>query len=749
MIKKTFLLAIFFYLVQSVTVHVLAVKAYPYPVSISQPDGREISIRLYGDEFFRYRTTEDGYLIKQNPKGFYTYAKKNVNGEIVASDRVARNASERSNRDWQFLRTVPKGDNMKRSSGNMQKVAGSTSQSEPQRAFPLTGSPRALVILVNFSDKSFVTPSPQTAFYNMLNEDGYSANEGTGSARDYFMASSFGKFAPTFDVVGPYTLPNTMAHYGKNLIATDNDTLPRQMVIDACTLADNAGLNFAQYDTDNDGRVDNVFIYYAGYNEAEGASENTIWPHRWALANFNTKFDGKSVYGYACTSELRGKTGSNMCGIGTFCHEFGHVLGLPDYYHTAEDKTTLEFWSIMDAGNYLNSGRTPPTYSVYDRFYLGYFTPEQVSTPTNLTLLPLYQGKTQPANTNNQAFLFSATTHNLNGKSPSPTEFFMVEYRKKTGWDTYLPDHGMLIWHIDFNATEWSYNRLNNYTGDEQTASSHMRVYLQPLSGSTTTPGTAFTTGSFTPTTWLGTNINRAITEIVKTDNNVTFKLMGGTPPPTIQTLGSLIAFSTTIGTSSNSQSILVSGSNLTENINITLLDNTHFDIKLSTSSTWSKSLNIAPVNGNVNIAVDIRFSPSSSGIKTDQLGVSSTGTTDVYVNLSGNATNPNAPQTTVGVIENLIQFPDTKRNSTKTKSFNLKTTDLTGDLSLVVSGTHSSSFTVSASSISKDGANNSVGSDITITFSPLTIGNHTATLTISGGGLNPEKAITLRGNGI
>ena len=102
-----------------------------------------------------------------------------------------------------------------------------------------------------------------------------------------------------------------MSYYGGN-DSDGNDKNPRQMVIDACTQAFNNGVDFAQYDTDNDGYVDNVFIYYAGYNEAEGASANTVWPHRWTLANANTTFNGKIVYDYACTSELKGKSGTNM-----------------------------------------------------------------------------------------------------------------------------------------------------------------------------------------------------------------------------------------------------------------------------------------------------------------------------------------------------------------------------------------------------------------------------------------------------
>ncbi len=742
------LCAIFF---QIVFHPIYAIKAYPYPITITQPDGTYLTILLKGDESHHFRTTEDGYLLKNNTSGYLTYAYLNTNGELIESDIIARDIDKRSASDLQFLLTVTKAHGFKKSLQNSRMFSSS---SLPKRAYPLTGSPKSLVILVNFSDKSYITTTPQVAFTNLLNQDNYSTNGGTGSARDYFIASSYGKFAPTFDVVGPYTLPNNMAYYGGN-DTSGNDKDPQQMVIDACTAANNAGLDFIQYDTDLDGYVDNVFVYYAGFNEAEDQSANsinasTIWPHRWSLANTSTKFDGKIVYDYSCTSELKGYTGANMCGIGTFCHEFGHVLGLPDFYDTSGNQVnTLDYWEIMDAGAYNNGGRTPPTYSAYERFFLNYLTPQQVSVASNLTLLPIYQGKTQPANTANQSYLFSETTHNLVASNPTPKEFFMVEYRKKIGWDLYLPGEGMCIWHIDYDQTAWDNNEPNNYTGSIQTPTSHMRLYLQPLSGSTTTPGAAFTTGSFTPTTWSGTNINRPITDITKTTNNITFKLMGGDLVPIISTIGSITAFSTIVGTPSATQSITVTGSSLTGNLHIGLLYNPHFDIKLYSDVSWSKSLSISPTSGSVSAIVQARYNPSSVGTQTDQLVFTSNGATGTSFNVSGTATapyDPNATAIIIGKIDNLIKFPNTKLNTTSTKTLNIKTTDIVTNLSVIISGSDAGLFNVSTSTITKDAANATSGTTLSINYLPTSLGSHTATITISGGGLNPDKVIILNG---
>lgn len=626
---------------------VYAVRAYPLPVTITQPDGSTLTIKLSGDEFRKIRTTEDGYLIKQNDAGYYNIAIVDASGVITATNIRAKDVEKRNSDDVRILQSIKKPDVntlLQKTKTSLRKAASQTLTTEIQKVYPRTGTPKSLVILVNFNDVAFTVSNPQIAFTNLLNQEGYSANGGTGSARDYFRSASFGKFNPQFDVVGPVKLNQNYAYYGAN-DASDNDLRPQQMVIDACLAADNNGVDFTQYDTDNDGYVDNIFIYYAGYNEAEGGSENTVWPHRWDLGNTSTKFDNKIIFDYACSSELRGSTGTNMCGIGTFTHEFGHVLDLPDYYHTDDpDKNTLDYWSIMDMGPYLNLGRTPPTYSAYDRFYLGWFTPQQVSTPSNLELLPLYQGLTPPANTDKQSYLLSATNHNLSGSNPSPKEFFMVEYRKKTGWDAFLPGEGMLIWHIDYDQTAWYNNSPNNYTGtgSTQTASSHMRVYLHPNNGTLTTPGSAFTMGSFTPKTWSGVDINRPITEIIKTTDKISFQIMGGYVEP-----------------------------------------------------------------------VD-----------------------------------PNAPNVKLGAVNDALTFTATKTGKTKSKTLNIKTTDLTGSLTLAITGSNASYFSVTPTSVTKESANSSGGFNISVTYSPSAAGDHTAVLSISGGGLTPTKVINLEGTG-
>jgi M6 family metalloprotease-like protein len=267
-----------------------------------------------------------------------------------------------------------------------------------------------------------------------------------------------------------------MAYYGTN----DKDGLDQYIadfLMDACKGADKLGVDFSQYDNDNDGIIDFVYIIYAGYAESEGAPETTIWPHNWdlisALYNGYTNqeeyyaksskdyhlpsFDGKLLNTYACSNELRMENDAR-CGIGTICHEFSHVLGLPDYYLPTEypinlKRTTPGYWSLMGSGNYLNDGNTPPNYSAYDKYFLGWLTPEVLSQSQSIELHA--DGTTTYMIANNGL-------HVAEGPFRTDTVFY-IENRQLSGWDTYLPGHGMLIWRVIFDETDWYNNSPNEY----------------------------------------------------------------------------------------------------------------------------------------------------------------------------------------------------------------------------------------------------------------------------------------------
>lgn len=625
------------------SINLNAIPASPYPIKITQPDGTEITVRLRGDEYFKYKTTLDGYALIPDSNGILTYAQQDASGNLVTTNVKATEIANRTATELQFIQQLTPNVSFTKQSliQRAQRAAAVTSRSSIKSSYPLSGTPKSLVILVNFSDKSFVTSSPSSAFTNLLNLSGYSANGGTGSAKDYFKANSMGNFSPEFDVVGPYTLPNAMAYYGGN-DTSGSDKNPRQMVIDACTLASAAGVDFSQYDSDGDGFVDNVFIYYAGYNEAEGGPANTVWPHRWTLADYTTKFNGKIVYDYACTSELRGSSGSNMCGVGTFCHEFGHVLGLDDMYNTDGDYSynTLSYWDIMDSGPYLNSGRTPPAYSAYERFYLNWLTPVELKTAQIVTLDTL--------TTSNKAYLISQNgNHNLSGTNPNPVEFFLLENRQNKGWDAYLPGHGMLATHIYYNSTTWTNNTPNN-------TASAMGVDIVEADGVASDatlsgdpfPGTSRVT-SYSPTLRAGTDIKKPLTFITETGGIINFKFMGGGNSPTISTTGTLSAFKTVQGTPSAVQTISVKGIYLKSNIKLTFKTNLHFEMKKESDpeTAWAKTIALSPMDSTIQSTnIHIRYNPtepSFSATHSDILTLAATGADTVTVSVSGTSTRP------------------------------------------------------------------------------------------------------------
>ena len=447
---------------------VQAVPAYPGLLTKTQPDGTTISYYLRGDESFSINISEDGYLITLNSNGIFEYAKINEQSQIVPVGIKVSSIENRTAKENRYLKNALLVSDLEfdlkqlaiSARANTQKRAQALAAEKPVKRYPLSGTPKSIVILVNFADLSFSSSTAQADYTALLNEKGYAKNGGTGSAKDFFLSSSNEVFNPNFVVVGPYTLPKEMSYYGKDYGSGQNryENYASQMIVDACRAADD-DVNFAEYDTDGNGYIDNVFVYYAGHNQAEGADENTVWPHRSGIIT-PVNLDGVLIRDYACTSELRGNKGTVMCGIGTFCHEFGHVLGLPDFYDTDySGHLTMGSWDAMDNGPYNNQGRTPPSYSSYERFFLGWLTPTVLENGKSYELEPLV--------TSNTAFILSKEVHNLDGANPDPEEFFMIENRQRVGWDSIgLPGQGLLVTHIDYSYSDWVNNVVNNDPND-------------------------------------------------------------------------------------------------------------------------------------------------------------------------------------------------------------------------------------------------------------------------------------------
>ena len=487
--KKIGLLIVFSALVCSAW----AVPARRGGIVKTQPDGSQITVYQHGDEHFHWITNEKGEWLKMDNDGFYRVTEA-LSVEQIETRRVA------------------------------------SSKRAAMAAYPLNVAPRGLVILVNFADVAFETEKAEMD--SMLTAVNYTRNysytykgkqyniRSQGSARQYFEDVSFGQYNPHFDVVGPVTISKEHSYYGINN-SKGRDSKPEYMIEEACKLADTeCNVDFSQYDNDGDGYVDFVFVIYAGYGEADGGGANTIWPHAWNLyqaAGRRCEVDGKVIDLYACGNELDNSSKKHT-GIGTFCHEFSHVLGLPDLYVTnTASHTTMNEWDIMDYGPYNNEGNTPPAYSAYERFFLGWLQPRLITEPEDITL--------EEINSSNTALMITeGDSANLIGNDPNPTTFYLLENRQQEGWDEHLPGHGMMLTKVQYNYNRWYQNTVNN-------SSSKMGVDLVEANGKASNSGKATDLFPAGANEYLGIT-NHAIEGIEEVDGVIKFKYKGGVENP-------------------------------------------------------------------------------------------------------------------------------------------------------------------------------------------------------------------------
>ena len=515
--KNLFLIISLFLIVQNSW----ATPAYPKPIQVIQPDGSVLTIKINGDEHFHYTTSEDGLLIKQSADGYYRFALMNEYGDVNETDFVCRPMHSRMPEERAFVEDVLRYHNFSqtvakvwtsRFQKNLSRYANA--QGEMQRVGGYVGGTKYLVLLVGYSDLPFT--STKERFNDLLNKKGYSQNNAVGSVRDYFEFASNGAFSPKFDVVGPLKVSQTMKYYGED-DRYGQDSRVDELIVEACSLAVAQGLNLRDYDTNGDGYVDNVCVFYAGYGTAEGGSDDAIWPHCFEVYPVK-QVGGVRVKDYVVMPEFRGRSGKQVSGIGAFCHEFSHFLGLMDFYKTdGSSGSTLYDWDLMDGGCYNGptSGDVPAGYSAYERFYMGWIKPEILKQGGSYSLLPL------GSESGNTFLIAEKDVHNLNGENPDPKHFYLLENRQPISFDKYLPASGMLIWRILFNQTKWDNNGPNNskpYGADIIEADGKES---QSSLSKDTYPQTNNTSYSFTSSS--GSEWGKEIQSIAKNGQNINF----------------------------------------------------------------------------------------------------------------------------------------------------------------------------------------------------------------------------------
>ena len=420
-------------LIAAFTTAAWAIPAKPGPTVITETDGTERTVYLHGDEFFHYMTLEDGRWVEMQ------------NGRLVEVPALTQD------------------EIMSRHETGRAKLAPQRIMNATTEGMPLNIAPRGLVILANFSDVSFKEENNLAAFEAMFNSETYNYHGATGSARRYFEDQSFGQYQPVFDIVGPVTVSQPQKYYGSNNRMGD-DAHPDELIIEACQLADaDWGVDFSIYDNDHDGFIDFVYVFYAGQGEADGGATYTIWPHTayiYTSYGKNVYLDGKRLNTYACSNEIHYVLGFGLTrtGIGPFCHEFSHVLGLMDHYATNNSiAKQTGYWDLMCSGNYNNNSNTPAGYTAYERFYMGWGTPVILNEPVTIDSM-------KSLVTSGEMYIVTETGEsNLQGNNPNPAKFYMLENRVRESWDMYLPGEGLLITRINFSFSRWMSNTVNNY----------------------------------------------------------------------------------------------------------------------------------------------------------------------------------------------------------------------------------------------------------------------------------------------
>ncbi len=420
-----------------------AINANPNPVQVTQPDGSKVTVRVRGDEWFHWYEDMQGYTVVRD-RNTYVYATLDAQGLLAPTARAVGSTDPAA--AGLAKGTLPSPQTLlqlrQRAQGQGFAPAGAD---VPQRVAP-RGTVKNLVVLCKFSDHVFGTHTRDRADYDVLFNavGGHPVLAPTGSLKDLYTENSYGAMTLNSTVLAWVTLPQTEAFYADG--QTGGGSFPRNvqgMVRDALVLADPL-VNFADFDTDNDGLVDAIDIIHSGYAaETGGGNGNWIWSVKWSLfqlpggsftsADVNRNGVNVRVSDWHTEAALWGTSGTDILRIGVIAHETGHFFGLPDLYDTDNSSHGIGSYCMMaNSWGFDGTQLHPPHFSAWCKSQLGWVTPTVINPGT----FTAPQVETSP------------TIFRIDAGYPAG-EYLLLENRQSVGSENSLPQGGLAIWHID------------------------------------------------------------------------------------------------------------------------------------------------------------------------------------------------------------------------------------------------------------------------------------------------------------
>lgn len=432
------------------------VIAPPKLKTLTQNNGSQVKLYIKGDGIVHWFETTDEKIVLRNQNGNFMYAILDEKGNMIPSNhpvkqkksffkRIFSRKNKYGSKDIFFSKEQlrKKKARLLENSINQRLYTKRKNSINKGSTFPTSGKQKMLTILAEFSDQEHKI-SRQT-LDDLMNKPNYN---NTGSFKDYYLEASNNSLDISTTVTKWVRLPHSKAYYGKN-DSYDEDSRPREFIRDAIKAALEAGIDFSPFDNDKDSYIDFLQVIHSGVGEEGGEDADAIWSHQWTLSNDYPVGNDKYVRGYVTVPELYTNTNNTPSSIGVSCHEFGHALGLMDYYDTDYGDSGgyadgLGSWELMDSGCWNNEGKTPAHTNIYSKYLLGW-----------ANLPELYRSGNYELSQSNKY------QKGYQIKTNKEDEFFVLDNRQKIGFDKYIPYHGMLIYRINRSNSGWENNKIN------------------------------------------------------------------------------------------------------------------------------------------------------------------------------------------------------------------------------------------------------------------------------------------------